>query len=95
MPRALPVCPLPPHPFILTPSPSHSYSPNLRENDWDPSQWIPLIDSNKTLLPWLVKQPTDAERGRARHVSKDVVQKLEDLWHSDPEVTRNVDTGFQ
>jgi hypothetical protein len=50
-----------------------SYSPNLRENDWDPSQWIPLIDSNKTLLPWLVKQPTDAERGRARHVSKEVV----------------------
>ena len=51
-----------------------SYSPNLRENDWDPSQWIPLIDSNKTLLPWLVKQPTDAERGRARHVSKEVVR---------------------
>jgi hypothetical protein len=51
-----------------------SYSPNLRENDWDPSQWIPLIDSSKTLLPWLVKQPTDAERGRARHVSKEVTQ---------------------
>eukprot|EP01065_Artemidia_motanka_P045112 TRINITY_DN6551_c2_g2_i1.p1 TRINITY_DN6551_c2_g2~~TRINITY_DN6551_c2_g2_i1.p1 ORF type:complete len:1081 (+),score=373.19 TRINITY_DN6551_c2_g2_i1:88-3243(+) len=51
----------------------------LQDMDWDASQWTPLIDDHR-LLSWLVKVPSDADQRRARHITAQQINKLEDLW---------------
>ena len=56
--------------------------------NWDQEQWRPLI-SDRQLLNWLVKVPSDAEQLRARQVNAVQINKLEDLWKE------NIDAEFQ
>ena len=37
----------------------------VKDMDWDLTQWLPLID-DRCFLPWLVKTPSDSECQRAR-----------------------------
>ena len=45
-------------------------SGGMKDSSWDLALWLPLIDSNKTFLPWLVKAPSDHEQARARLVEE-------------------------
>lgn len=45
----------------------------------DPSQWQPLIQ-DRQFLSWLVKVPSDQEQLRARQISAQQINKLEELW---------------
>lgn len=61
---------------------------SLKDMNWDPEQWKPLI-SDRCLLPWLVKVPSDQEQLRARQVTATQINKLEDMWKE------NVEANFQ
>ena len=50
----------------------------------DPSQWQPLRQ-DRQFLPWLVKVPTDQDQLRARQISAQQINKLEELWKDNPE----------
>ena len=52
----------------------------------DPEQWKPLID-DRAVLPWLVRVPTEAEQLRARQISAQQINKLEELWKDTPTAT--------
>jgi regulator of nonsense transcripts 1 len=52
--------------------------------DWELSQWHPLVQDRK-FLPWLVKIPSDKLQIRARDISADQVNKLEELWKNEPD----------
>ena len=52
----------------------------------DPSQWQPLIQ-DRQLLPWLVKVPSEQEQLRARQISPQQINKLEELWKDNPDAT--------
>ena len=52
----------------------------------DPSQWQPLIQ-DRQFLPWLVKVPSEQEQLRARQISAQQINKLEELWKDNPEAT--------
>mmetsp|Transcript_34116 Transcript_34116/g.71826 ORF Transcript_34116/g.71826 Transcript_34116/m.71826 type:complete len:1046 (-) Transcript_34116:479-3616(-) len=58
--------------------------PALKDMDWELSQWHPLVQDRK-FLPWLVKVPSDKLQIRARDISQDQINKLEELWKSEPE----------
>jgi len=51
--------------------------------NWDPTQWQPLIQ-DRQFLPWLVKVPSDAEQLRARQISAQQINRLEELWKENP-----------
>lgn len=51
---------------------------------WDVNTWLPLID-DRCFLPWLVKVPNDDEVKRARQVSSQQINKLEEIWKTAPE----------
>lgn len=51
--------------------------------NWDLKQWQPLID-DRSFLPWLVKVPTEQEQLRAKQISAQEINKLEELWKSNP-----------
>ncbi|XP_071965805.1 regulator of nonsense transcripts 1-like [Antedon mediterranea] len=57
---------------------------NLKDMNWDPSQWQPLIQ-DRCFLAWLVKIPSDDEQLRARQVSAQQINRLEELWKDSPE----------
>lgn len=57
---------------------------NLKDMSWDPSQWQPLIQ-DRQFLPWLVKIPAEKEQLRARQVSAQQINKLEELWKENPD----------
>ncbi|KAL4227542.1 ATP-dependent helicase NAM7 [Mactra antiquata] len=57
---------------------------NLKDMNWDPSQWQPLIQ-DRQFLPWLVKVPSDQDQLRARQISAQQINKLEELWKDNPE----------
>ena len=59
----------------------------MKDTGWDLALWLPLIDSNKTFLPWLVKPPSDTEQTRARLLSSAQLAKLEEVWKHRPEAT--------
>jgi len=61
---------------------------SLKDMNWEQEQWRPLI-SDRQLLNWLVKVPSDAEQLRARQINGTQINKLEDLWKV------NVDAEFQ
>ena len=54
--------------------------------NWDLSQWLPLID-DRCFLSWLVKVPSEQEQLRARQISAQQINKLEELWKDDPSAT--------
>lgn len=56
--------------------------------NWDQEQWKPLI-ADRCFLTWLVKIPSEQEQLRARQISAQQINKLEELWKE------NVDATFQ
>lgn len=45
----------------------------------DPTMWQPLIQ-DRQFLAWLVKVPLENEQMRARQISAQQINKLEELW---------------
>lgn len=58
--------------------------PALKDMDWELSQWHPLVQDRK-FLAWLVKVPSDKSQIRARDIKQDQINKLEELWKTEPE----------
>lgn len=58
-------------------------SSGLKDMNWDLKQWQPLID-DRSFLPWLVKVPSEQEQLRAKQISAQEINKLEELWKSNP-----------
>ncbi|KAL7481216.1 hypothetical protein ACHAW6_006890 [Cyclotella cf. meneghiniana] len=58
--------------------------PALKDMDWELGQWHPLVQDRK-FLPWLVKVPSDKLQIRARDITQDQINKLEELWKTEPE----------
>jgi regulator of nonsense transcripts 1 len=56
----------------------------LKDTNWDLSQWLPLIE-DRCFLPWLVKAPNDSELMLARHMLAQTINKLEELWKTNPD----------
>ena len=61
---------------------------NLKDMNWDPEQWKPLIN-DRMFLSWLVKVPSEQEQLRARQITAAQINKLEELWKE------NLDATFQ
>ena len=59
---------------------------NHTEYDWDLSKWAPLVQE-KEFVQWLVKKPSDAEALRARNLNVSQINKLEELWRTNPAAT--------
>jgi regulator of nonsense transcripts 1 len=57
-----------------------------KDMNWDTSRWQSLIEE-RAFLSWLVSPPSDAEQLRARHLSNNVITKLEERWKLDPKAT--------
>jgi len=57
---------------------------NLKDMNWDPSQWLPLIN-DRSFLSWLVKVPSEQEQLRARQITAQQINKLEELWKDNPD----------
>lgn len=64
----------------------NSLKSNNQSLEWDTTQWLPLIQ-DRQFLPWLVKIPSDEEQKRARHITAQQINKLEELWKSNPDAT--------
>jgi regulator of nonsense transcripts 1 len=62
-------------------------SGGMKDVNWDLSLWLPLIDSNKAFLSWLVKTPAEHEQARARLITAAQLTKLEELWKNNPAAT--------
>mmetsp|Transcript_44279 Transcript_44279/g.96215 ORF Transcript_44279/g.96215 Transcript_44279/m.96215 type:complete len:1084 (-) Transcript_44279:275-3526(-) len=58
----------------------------LKDSNWDLGQWQPLIE-DRSFLPWLVKIPEPKEQMRAWHITAAQVNKLEEIWKSNPDAT--------
>uniref|UniRef100_A0A1D1Y515 Regulator of nonsense transcripts 1 n=1 Tax=Anthurium amnicola TaxID=1678845 RepID=A0A1D1Y515_9ARAE len=58
----------------------------LKDMNWDLSQWCPLID-DRCFLQWLVKIPSEQEQLRARQISAQQINKVEELWKANPDAT--------
>ncbi|GAC97823.1 DNA-binding protein SMUBP-2 [Pseudozyma hubeiensis SY62] len=52
---------------------------NSKDVIWDTTQWSPLIE-DRCFLTWLVKVPSEHEQLRARPVTLQQINRLEDLW---------------
>ena len=61
-------------------------SNGVKDMSWDLAQWEALIQ-DRCLLPWLVKVPSEQEQARARQISAVQINKLEELWRTNPEAT--------
>ena len=57
---------------------------SLKDLNWDPSEWKPLIE-DRSFLSWLVKIPSEQEQFRARQITAQQINKLEELWKDTPE----------
>jgi len=57
---------------------------SLKDMNWDLSQWQPLIE-DRCFLPWLVKIPSEQEQLRARQITAQQINKLEEIWKSNPD----------
>ncbi|CAM6082950.1 unnamed protein product [Calypogeia fissa] len=58
----------------------------LKDMNWDLSSWLPLID-DRCFLEWLVKVPSEQEQLRARQISAQQINKVEELWKTSPDAT--------
>ncbi|MCP9260186.1 Regulator of nonsense transcripts 1 [Dirofilaria immitis] len=54
----------------------------LKDHSWQVDEWKPLI-SDRQLLSWLVKIPSEKEQLRARQISAVQINRLEELWKED------------
>ena len=52
---------------------------NSKDIIWDTTQWSPLIE-DRCFLTWLVKVPSEHEQLRARPVTLQQINRLEELW---------------
>ena len=52
----------------------------------DIEQWQPLI-ADRSFLSWLVKIPSDADQLRARQLTAQQLNSLEELWKENPEAS--------
>ncbi|XP_061409775.1 regulator of nonsense transcripts 1 isoform X1 [Lethenteron reissneri] len=59
---------------------------SLKDMNWDATQWQPLIQ-DRCFLPWLVKIPSEQEQLRARQITAQQINKLEELWKENPNAT--------
>ncbi|VDM94925.1 unnamed protein product [Thelazia callipaeda] len=55
----------------------------LKDQSWQVNEWKPLI-SDRKLLSWLVRVPSEQEQIRARRISAAQINRLEDLWKENP-----------
>ena len=53
---------------------------------WDASEWAPIIH-DRAFLSWIVKVPGEEEQARARQISAQQMNKLEELWKENPDAT--------
>ena len=60
--------------------------PSSKDMTWDTGRWQPLIE-DRSFLPWLVSQPSDQEQLRARHLSPQMIVKLEEMWKENASAT--------
>ncbi|CAO1597754.1 ATP-dependent RNA helicase [Xanthoria calcicola] len=60
--------------------------PSSKDMNWDISKWQPLIE-DRSFLPWLVSSPSDQEQLRARHLSPQMIAKLEEMWKENAAAT--------
>ncbi|KAH8849432.1 Regulator of nonsense transcripts 1 [Schistosoma japonicum] len=51
---------------------------------WDPAQWQPIIQGRQ-FLTWLVKVPTDEQQAKARQISAQQINRLEEMWKENPQ----------
>lgn len=70
---------------LLCRQPCASASSN-KDMNWDTSRWEPLI-SERAFLSWLVSPPSDAEQIQARHLTPNMIAKLEEMWKVEPKAT--------
>ena len=71
---------------LLCRQPCASMGGSGKDMNWDISKWQPLIE-DRSFLPWLVSSPTDQEQMRARHLSPQVIARLEEMWKDDQNAT--------
>eukprot|EP01119_Soliformovum_irregulare_P022466 TRINITY_DN7692_c0_g1_i2.p1 TRINITY_DN7692_c0_g1~~TRINITY_DN7692_c0_g1_i2.p1 ORF type:complete len:289 (+),score=29.66 TRINITY_DN7692_c0_g1_i2:20-886(+) len=71
---------------LLCREPCANASGGLKDMNWDLKLWQPLIE-DRCFLPWLVKIPSEQEQLRARQISAQQINKLEELWKSAPLVS--------
>lgn len=71
---------------LLCRQPCASMGGSGKDMNWDTSKWQPLIE-DRSFLPWLVNTPTDQEQMRARHLSPQIIAKLEELWKDNQAAT--------
>lgn len=60
--------------------------PSSKDMNWDVSRWQPLIE-DRSFLAWLVSAPSDQEQLRARHLSPQMIAKLEEMWKDNANAT--------
>ncbi|KAF2425260.1 P-loop containing nucleoside triphosphate hydrolase protein [Tothia fuscella] len=60
--------------------------PSSKDMNWDIARWQPLIE-DRSFLSWLVSQPSDQEQLRARHLSPQMIVKLEEMWKENTNAT--------
>ena len=60
--------------------------PSSKDMNWDTSKWQPLIE-DRSFLTWLVTPPSDQEQLRARHLSPQMIAKLEEMWKENAAAT--------
>lgn len=60
--------------------------PSSKDMNWDVSRWQPLIE-DRSFLSWLVSSPSDQEQLRARHLSPQMIAKLEEMWKDNASAT--------
>jgi len=58
----------------------------LKDSNWDLAQWQPLIE-DRSFLPWLVKVPDAKEQMRSWNITAAQVNKLEEMWKTNPDAT--------
>ncbi|KAK4472513.1 hypothetical protein MN116_002682 [Schistosoma mekongi] len=51
---------------------------------WDPAQWQPIIQGRQ-FLTWLVKVPIDEQQAKARQISAQQINRLEEMWKENPQ----------
>ncbi|KAG5453904.1 ATP-dependent helicase NAM7 [Clonorchis sinensis] len=51
---------------------------------WDPALWQPIIQ-NRQFLSWLVKVPSEEAQAKARQISAQQINRLEEMWKENPQ----------
>lgn len=61
-------------------------APATKDLNLDMSQWQPIIE-DRAFVHWLVKHPSEHEIVRARHMTVEQINKLEEMWKLKPNAT--------